>query len=132
MTDVHQIRLSGNPSFQATLKEVRIRCCALGISTGRVTEIGCMAVRTADADELIPFLNTECCADLSERAKAPDATYFALRGQDADALKRLRGAMIAKGHGALTLRTLAHLAVCALASKSDKELWDAKRFCIPA
>ncbi|NNU17486.1 hypothetical protein HK107_14230 [Parvularcula sp. ZS-1/3] len=122
MVDVHQIRLSGDPEFQKKLRELRIRACAMGISTGSVTEIGSLAVSAATAPAVLDLLGRGGLRDLSRRAKAPDATYLALRGRHALALKRLRGELIALSAPELPLRTIAHLAIVSLAEAPDETL----------
>lgn len=122
MVDVHQIRLSGDPEFQKKLRELRIRACAMGVSTGSVTEIGSLAVSAAAAPAMLALYQRGSCQDLSRRAKAPDATYLALRGRHALALKRLRGGLIALSAPELPLRTIAHLAIVLLAEAPDDTL----------
>ena len=122
MVDVHQIRLSGDPEFQKKLRELRIRACAMGVSTGSVTEIGSLAVSAATAPAVLDLLERGELRDLRRRAKAPDATYLALRGRHALALKRLRGGLIALSAPELPLRTIAHLAIVLLAEAPDDTL----------
>lgn len=122
MADVHQIRLSGDPEFQTKLRELRIRACAMGVSSGSVTEIGSLAVSAATAPAVLNLLKRGGLQDLTQRAKAPDATYLALRGPHALALKRLRGELIALSAPELPLRTIAHLAIALLAEAPDETL----------
>ena len=122
MSDVHQIRLSGDREFQRKLRDLRIRACAIGVSTGSVTEIGSLAVGAATGEAILKQYLRGSCRDLSMRAKAPDATYLALRGGYASALKRLRGELISLNAPELSLRTIAHLAIASMADASDDEL----------
>ncbi|MCQ8185888.1 hypothetical protein [Parvularcula maris] len=122
MAVIHQIRLSGNPAFQDTLKEVRIRACVLGVSVGQATEIGSLAVRSATAAEIIEWLEQNPWGDLGARDEAPNPTSFELREEDAARLRLLRGELIGLGRHDLTLRDIAHIAIGILAGRSDEEV----------